>query len=106
MNLHRSDKINLDEVSIAYAVAAVVEADTDNTAGTILWSLVAMMHYPAIMKKAQTELDEVLGPEGCTAPGFQHFGQLTYCRTYQRSLRMDAHSSYLIATSELEGRHL
>lgn len=38
-----------------------------------------MMHYPAVMKKAQAELDKVLGPEGHTPPEFQHLEQLTYC---------------------------
>ncbi|KAI0922932.1 hypothetical protein AcW1_002551 [Taiwanofungus camphoratus] len=74
-----ANKIDLDEVSMAYVAAAIVEAGTDNTAGTILWFLVAMMHYPAVMKKAQAELDKVLGPEGHTPPEFQHLEQLTYC---------------------------
>lgn len=38
-----------------------------------------MLHYPETMKKAQAELDEVLGVEGYTPPGFQHLEQLTYC---------------------------
>jgi len=38
-----------------------------------------MMHYPATMKKAQAELDAVLGADGYTPPGFQHLEQLTYC---------------------------
>ena len=55
------------------------EAGTDNTAGSVLWFLEAMMLYPDVMKKAQAEIDSVLGAQADTAPGFQHLNQLPYC---------------------------
>lgn len=67
-------------LTIWFAVAgAPFEAGTDNTAGTVLWFLVAMMHYPDVQKKAQAELDSVLGADGLTPPKFQQLEQLTYC---------------------------
>lgn len=35
-----------------------------------------MLHYPEVMKKAQVELDQVLGSD--TPPEFEHLDQLTY----------------------------
>lgn len=55
------------------------EAGTDNTAGVILWFLVAMLHNSAVLKRAQAELDEVLGADGDTAPCYEHLEQLPYC---------------------------
>jgi cytochrome P450 len=55
------------------------EAGTDNTAGSILWFFEAMMLYPDVLKKAQAEIDSVLGAQADTAPGFQHLEQLPYC---------------------------
>lgn len=89
-------KLGLDEKALAYGsydlqfvgltfshfgvvAGAPFEAGTDNTAGTVLWFLVAMMHYPAVQKKAQAELDSVLGADGLTPPKFQQLEQLTYC---------------------------
>jgi hypothetical protein len=70
---------NRSSCHVEIVAGSAFEAGTDNTAGTILWFLAAMLHYPATLKKAQAELDAVLGPEGYTAPSFQHLEQLTYC---------------------------
>lgn len=68
------------DLTSSYVVAgSAFEAGTDNTAGSILWFIEAMMLYPDVVKKAQAELDSVLGPQGYTAPGFQHLEQLPYC---------------------------
>ncbi|PCH41910.1 cytochrome P450 [Wolfiporia cocos MD-104 SS10] len=55
------------------------EAGTDNNPATVLGFLVVMLHNPDIMRKAQTELDRVLGPEGYTPPSFKNLQDLPYC---------------------------
>ncbi|KAH9914736.1 cytochrome P450 monooxygenase [Fomitopsis serialis] len=73
------EQLGLDEDSLAYVAGSAFEAGTDNTAGVMLWFLVAMMHYPAVLKRARAELDEVLGANGDTAPCYHHLDQLPYC---------------------------
>ena len=55
------------------------EAGTDTTAGTLLFFVVAMLHYPEVLKRAQAEIDSVVGPDGSTIPGFIHMNDLPYC---------------------------
>ncbi|KZT68381.1 cytochrome P450 [Daedalea quercina L-15889] len=73
------EQLGLDELSMAYVAGSAFEAGTDNTAAVILWFLVAMMHNPAVLRRAQEEIDQVLGGEGETAPCYHHFDQLPYC---------------------------
>jgi Cytochrome P450 len=65
--------------SLSAAAGSAFEAGTDNIAGSILWFMEAMMLYPDVMKKAQAEIDSVLGTQADTAPGFLHLEQLPYC---------------------------
>lgn len=53
------------------------EAGTDTTAGTIQWFLMAMLLYPATMKRAQAEIDTVFTPD--TIPVFSRMAELPYC---------------------------
>lgn len=39
----------------------------------------AMVLYPHTMRKAQAELDAVLGSNGQSIPGFAHMNHLPYC---------------------------
>jgi Cytochrome P450 len=64
---------------LSTAAGSAFEAGTDNVAGSILWFLEAMMLYPDVMKKAQAEIDSVLGTQADTPPGFRHLEQLPYC---------------------------
>ncbi|EJD42195.1 cytochrome P450 [Auricularia subglabra TFB-10046 SS5] len=72
-------KNQLDLTTLAYIAGSAFEAGTDNTAGTILWFLVAGLLNPHTIKKAQAEIDRVLGADGLTAPTFHHLDQLPYC---------------------------
>lgn len=58
---------------------SALEAGTDTTAGTMLWFLMAMALYPHTMRKAQAELDSVVGEDGSIMPGFAHINELPYC---------------------------
>lgn len=55
------------------------EAGTDSTAATMIWFIFAMASYPDSFKKAQAEMDTVLGSDAQSLPGFEHFMQLPYC---------------------------
>ncbi|EJD42206.1 cytochrome P450 [Auricularia subglabra TFB-10046 SS5] len=68
----------LDLTTLAYIAGSAFEAGTDNTAGTILWFLVAGLYHPQAMRMAQEELDRVLGADGYTAPSFHHLDQLPW----------------------------
>jgi hypothetical protein len=46
--------------------------------GSILWFLVAAQHYPRVVKKAQEEIDRLLGADSQSSPQFIHFEQLPY----------------------------
>jgi hypothetical protein len=48
------------------------------TAATLSWFLLAMMVYPDVQKKAQAELDEVVGRG--QLPTFAHYEKLPYIR--------------------------
>ena len=63
---------------ITTVAGSAFEAGTDNTAGSILWFLVAILHNPDIMKKAQIEIDSVLGANGVLFPTFKHLKDLPY----------------------------
>ncbi|KZV85276.1 cytochrome P450 [Exidia glandulosa HHB12029] len=74
-----NEKNQLDLTTLAYVAGSAFEAGTDNTAGTILWFLVAGLLNPHTLKKAQEEIDRVVGADGYAAPTFQHLDQLPYC---------------------------
>ncbi|THV03623.1 cytochrome P450 [Dendrothele bispora CBS 962.96] len=75
----QKDSLGFDLEDMAYVAGTAFEAGTDTTASTILWFLMAMLLYPNTMKKAQAELDAVMGSEGKFMPGFAHINQLPYC---------------------------
>ena len=37
------------------------------------------MHNPAVVKRAQEEIDHVVGAEGDVVPSYEHLAQLPYC---------------------------
>lgn len=78
------DSISISCVRILRLVSHLVagtafEAGTDTTATTLHWFFMAMVLYPHTMRKAQAELDAVLGADGQSIPGFAHINHLPYC---------------------------
>lgn len=71
--------LGLDIKDIAYIAGSAFEAGTDTTAGTFQWFLMAMLLYPDTMRKAQGELDAILGADGKTLPCFANMKDLPYC---------------------------
>lgn len=45
----------------------------------MLWFIVAMLQNPDALKKAQAEIDSVVGEDGLIIPGFAHMSELPYC---------------------------
>lgn len=71
---------------ISYIAGSAFEAGVETTAATLLWFLMAMVLYPHTMKKAQEEIDSVVGSDGLFPPSFEHFSQLPYCVALTKEL--------------------
>ncbi|KAI0768206.1 cytochrome P450 [Trametes elegans] len=71
-------KNGLSDLDIAYTVSSPFGAGIETTAGTLIIFFLAMLHFPGIMRKAQAELDDVVGPD--RLPGFEDRERLPYVR--------------------------
>lgn len=76
--LEKQQELEFTDVETAYALSAPWAAGTGTTTATIQVFLLAMLHYPAVMKNAQAEIDSVVGPE--RMPDFKDFDALPYIR--------------------------
>ncbi|KAJ8081501.1 hypothetical protein PM082_007346 [Marasmius tenuissimus] len=72
-------KADVDVEELAYIPGSAFEAGTDTSTGVMQWFVMAMLLYPETMRKAQAELDNVVGVDGQNMPGFVHFSRLPYC---------------------------
>lgn len=75
----QQEKFNLDLVTLSYIAGSAFEAGTGATGGTILWFIMAMIMFPDALKRAQDEVDSVVGTDGETIPTFEHLDRLPYC---------------------------
>ncbi|TBU46186.1 cytochrome P450 [Dichomitus squalens] len=69
-------KNGMSDLEIAYAVSSPFGAGIETTSGTLCVFFLAMLHFPEVMKKAQDELDKVVGPD--RLPGFEDRDRLPY----------------------------
>ncbi|KAG6901348.1 hypothetical protein C0995_013207 [Termitomyces sp. Mi166 len=51
----------LTDLDVAYTVSSPFGAGIETTAGTLTIFILAMLHFPSVMRKAQAELDHVVG---------------------------------------------
>ncbi|CDO77905.1 hypothetical protein BN946_scf184692.g3 [Trametes cinnabarina] len=70
------EKNGMSDLEIAYTVSSPFGAGIETTAGTLCILFLAMLHFPDAMKKAQAELDEVVG--GDRLPQFEDQERLPY----------------------------
>ncbi|KAJ7277947.1 cytochrome P450 [Mycena rebaudengoi] len=70
-------QLNMDTEELSYLAGASFEAGTDTTAGTLQWFLMAMILFPATMRKAQAEIDTVF--DANTIPVFSRMNEMPYC---------------------------
>ncbi|KAJ7734759.1 cytochrome P450 [Mycena maculata] len=73
----QQEKMEIGTEELAYIAGSAFEAGTDTTAGTLHWFLMAMVLYPATMRKAQAEIDTVFDAD--TIPVFTRMDDLPYC---------------------------
>ncbi|KAK7440251.1 hypothetical protein VKT23_017192 [Stygiomarasmius scandens] len=55
------DKIGMTELELAYSVSSPFGAGIETTAGSLSVFMLAMLHFPTVMRKAQAELDSNVG---------------------------------------------
>ncbi|KAI0057325.1 cytochrome P450 [Artomyces pyxidatus] len=80
------EKLGMSELQIAYTVSSPFGAGIDTTAGATFIFLLGMLHFPKIMRKAQAELDSVIGRE--RMPEFDDRERLPYiCAVISETLR-------------------
>ncbi|KAF8468544.1 cytochrome P450 [Gautieria morchelliformis] len=77
---------DLDLEELSYIAGMAFEAGTDTTSATIQWFFAAMLLYPNCLKKAQAEVDAVVGTDGRTIPGFEHIDSLPYCAALMKEV--------------------
>ncbi|OBZ66704.1 Fumitremorgin C synthase [Grifola frondosa] len=79
----QQQKLELDDMSVAYLGGTAFEAGTGTTSDSILWFLAAVLLNPASIKPAQAELDIVVGDH---LPTFGDFEALSYCTCMTKEL--------------------
>ncbi|KAF7355868.1 Cytochrome P450 [Mycena venus] len=76
--LEKEDRHGLDEKESAWVAAALYAAGADTTSVVLGWFLFAMLSFPEVQRRAQTELDEVIGRS--RMPTFADYNNLPYIR--------------------------
>ncbi|KAK7449178.1 hypothetical protein VKT23_013327 [Stygiomarasmius scandens] len=71
-------KNNLSEPENAWLAGTMYAAGAETTAGAMSWYMLAMLAYPEVQKRAQAELDAVIGRS--RVPTFTDFEHLPYIR--------------------------
>ncbi|KIJ63674.1 hypothetical protein HYDPIDRAFT_175981 [Hydnomerulius pinastri MD-312] len=61
--INEMPKNGMSELEVAYAVSSPFGAGIETTAGTLSTFFLAMLHFPEVMKKAQAEIDAVIGSD-------------------------------------------
>ncbi|KAH9049790.1 cytochrome P450 [Lactarius deliciosus] len=72
------DKYRLSDRENSWVAATMYAAGADTTSAALAWWMLAMVTYPEVQKRAQTELDAVVGRE--RTPTFADFHGLPYIR--------------------------
>ncbi|KAF7374026.1 Cytochrome P450 monooxygenase ARMGADRAFT-1018420 [Mycena sanguinolenta] len=76
--LEQQDRHELNEKESAWAAAALYAAGADTTSVVLGWFLFAILSFPEVQRRAQTELDAVVGRS--RMPTFADYDNLPYVR--------------------------
>ncbi|KAJ8463615.1 hypothetical protein ONZ45_g17518 [Pleurotus djamor] len=82
--IEEQKKKNLSDAESVWLAAAMYGGGSESTAGSMGWWLTAMVCYPETLKKAQAELDRVVGRD--RMPTFDDYEHLPYCRAMVKEL--------------------
>ncbi|KAK7457799.1 hypothetical protein VKT23_010139 [Stygiomarasmius scandens] len=74
--LEKQEEFGLSDEAAAYTLSAPWAAGVDTTSSAIEIFLMTMLLFPAVMRRAQQELDDVVGHD--RLPNFQGMGKLPY----------------------------
>lgn len=78
LDLREKESIPLSETHFSYVPASLFGAGSDTTASTLCSAFLAFVTHPEVLRKAQMEIDNVIGPE--RTPGFGDESSLPYVR--------------------------
>ncbi|EMD31789.1 hypothetical protein CERSUDRAFT_100017 [Gelatoporia subvermispora B] len=84
LGLERQHEFGLTDLEMAYTLAGPWDAGVGTTVITIEIFLLAMLHYPKIMKKAQLEIDQVVGSS--RMPEFEDTDSLPYVNAVMKEV--------------------
>ncbi|KAL5478269.1 hypothetical protein ACEPAI_2453 [Sanghuangporus weigelae] len=74
--LQNQQKIGVRDLFLAYSMSTPFGAGIETTAGTIMSFILAMLHFPGVMRKAQAEIDSVLSADHM--PEYEDYDSLPY----------------------------
>ena len=74
--LDQQDKLNLNRNELNFLCGVLMEGGSDTSSSIILAFLHAMIKYPEVQKRAQQEIDSVMGEE--RSPVWSDFSRLPY----------------------------
>ena len=74
--LDQSEKLSLNKHAIYFLCGTVMEGGSDTTSSLIIAFIHAMTKWPAVLQKAQAELDAVVGED--RSPTWEDFARLPY----------------------------
>ena len=68
----------LDDVNIRHQVITFLIAGHETTSGLLSFATYALLNNPAVLAKAQAEVDRVLGPDPTAKPTYKQVNELRY----------------------------
>ena len=70
----------LDDLNIRHQILTFLVAGHETTSGALSFALYYLSRDPAVLAKAQAEVDQVLGPDRDAEPTFEQIAKLRYLR--------------------------